>query len=128
MPPLSVQRPASVEAAAQAVRDAKTQGLGVRVVGSGSMPLTVFSRAAQSITTTRLNKMVEHAVADMTVIVQAGISLEALQKELAWRNQWLPVDPPMVGAVGGRTPASRTIGGLIATNSLGPRRFGIGDW
>lgn len=74
-----------------------------------------------------MNKVLEHAAGDMTVIVQAGISLEALQRELAWRNQWLPVDPPVI-ARDGRAPGQRTIGGLIASNSLGPLRFGCGDW
>jgi len=72
-----------------------------------------------------MNKILEHAPDDMTVIVQAGITLEALQQQLAWRNQWLPVDPPSYRNI---PPARRTLGGLIATNSLGPLRFGIGDW
>jgi len=68
----------------------------------------------------------------MTVIVHAGITLDALQRELAWRNQWLPVDPPIIAtATPGlptRSPGSRTLAGLIASNSLGPLRFGSGDW
>jgi FAD/FMN-containing dehydrogenase len=72
-----------------------------------------------------MHKVLEHAVSDMTVIVQAGISLEALQRHLAWQNQWLPVDPP---AYRGRSPGNRTLGGLIASNSLGPLRMGSGDW
>ena len=39
------------------------------------------------------------------------------QAELAKRNQWLPIDPPYADA---------TIGGILATNSSGPRRFGYG--
>lgn len=122
-----IQRPASIEALSQILRDGFRQGRACRIVGSNSLPLTHFSKAAQSISTTRLNKVVEHAVADMTVIVQAGITLEALQKELAWRNQWIPVDPPVIAAQG-RLPGMRTLGGLIATNSLGPLRFAMGDW
>lgn len=122
-----IQRPACIEALSQILSDGFRQGRACRIVGSNSLPLTRFSKAAQSISTTRLNKVVEHAVADMTVIVQAGITLEALQKELAWRNQWVPVDPPVI-ATQGRLPGMRTLGGLIATNSLGPLRFSMGDW
>jgi glycolate oxidase FAD binding subunit len=97
------------------------------------MPLTRFgegdAREVEVVSTARMNKVVEHAVGDMTVVVQAGISLEALQRALAWQNQWLPVDPPVIGA---RMPGQRTIGGMIATNSLGPLRLagggGGGDW
>jgi glycolate oxidase FAD binding subunit len=122
-----IQRPATVEVLSQLLDNGMKQGRACRIVGSNSMPLTHFSRAAQSISTTRLNKVLEHAVADMTVIVQAGITLEALQKELAWRNQWIPVDPPVI-ATQGRSPGMRTLGGLIASNSLGPLRFSMGDW
>ncbi len=139
--PLAIQRPASVEALSEAVQNAAKSGYCVQVAGSNSLPLTAFADAArpvQVLSTTRLNKIVEHAVADMTVIVQAGMTLEALQKELAWRNQWLPIDPPIIGAQWPprpsagvpqtRLPGTRTLGGLIASNSLGPLRFGIGDW
>jgi glycolate oxidase FAD binding subunit len=106
----------------------------IRVSGSNSLPLLAFdpARPITEVSTLRLNKVLEQSPPDMTVAVHAGITLEALQRQLAWQDQWLPVDPPVVGgavgALGGRTPGQRTIGGLVATNSLGPLRFGIGDW
>ena len=65
-----------------------------------------------------LNRIVEHAPADMTVSVEAGITLARLQSELARARQWLPIDPP--------SPERLTIGALLATNASGPRRFGCG--
>jgi glycolate oxidase FAD binding subunit len=166
---LPAQRPSTLEELAEAVRGAGRAQARVRVSGSGSSPLTVFphdARPVQDISTLRIGKLLEHAVGDMTVIVQAGMTLEALQKALAWRNQWLPVDPPVAAYAGGssthvslrstqvsggatqvsggatrvsvgatnvsggapRTPGTRTIGGMIASNALGPLRFGCGDW
>lgn len=118
-------RPTSADQLAQTVASAAAAGRRLRIAGAGSMGGTTAPAGAQVVSTLRMNKVIEHAVADMTVIVDAGITLEALQRELAWKNQWLPVDPP---AVNGRSPGSRTLGGIIATNSLGPLRFGIGDW
>lgn len=54
----------------------------------------------------------------MTVTVDAGMTLAALQAELARGGQWLPVDPPF--------PERTTISDLIAHNLNGPRRFGYG--
>src|SRR5712692_7088567 len=54
----------------------------------------------------------------MTVVVEAGISLEALQKKLATRGQWLPIDPPR--------PEATSIGDVLNANASGPRRFGYG--
>ncbi len=126
----SIQRPTSSIELAEIVRAAAQTATQVQITGSNSLPLSRFdqSRPIQNVSTLRMNKVLEHAVADMTIIVQAGISLEALQRHLAWHNQWLPVDSPVVSARAGMSPGQRTIGGLIATHSLGPLRFGCGDW
>jgi glycolate oxidase FAD binding subunit len=65
-----------------------------------------------------LNRLVEHTPEDMTVTVEAGMTLAALQAQLKQRGQWLPVDPP--------NPERLTISDLINTNATGPRRFGCG--
>jgi glycolate oxidase FAD binding subunit len=54
----------------------------------------------------------------MTVTVEAGFRIGELQKLLAGERQRLPVDCPQ--------PASATVGGIVATNTSGPRRFGNG--
>jgi glycolate oxidase FAD binding subunit len=65
-----------------------------------------------------LNRILEHTPEDMTVTVEAGITLAALQTELQRHRQWLPVDPPR--------PELLTIGGLIDADPSGPRRFSHG--
>jgi FAD/FMN-containing dehydrogenase len=65
-----------------------------------------------------LNRVVEHAPEDLTVTVETGITLLALQSELGKRGQWLPVDPPR--------PDRFTIRELLEENASGPRRFGWG--
>ncbi|HUO08267.1 MAG TPA: FAD-binding oxidoreductase [Phycisphaerae bacterium] len=127
------KRPATTDDLVAAIRAAAESNTQLRLTGSNSLPLTRFdpARPVQEISTLRLNKVLDHAIADMTITVQAGISLDALQRHLAWHNQWLPVDPPIIAAQPGRQPNQRTLGGLIATNSLGPLRFsnaGGADW
>ena len=65
-----------------------------------------------------LDRIVEHAPEDMTVTVESGITLAALQGQLAHRRQWLPIDPPHADQT--------TIGSILAANASGPRRFGFG--
>jgi glycolate oxidase FAD binding subunit len=62
----------------------------------------------------RLARVVDHQPGDMTVTVQAGCPLAALDATLAARGQWLPLDP----ARARRT----TVGGLLAANLSGPLR------
>ncbi|MDQ3706036.1 MAG: FAD-binding oxidoreductase [Chloroflexota bacterium] len=64
----------------------------------------------------RLAQVVEHAAGDLTVTVQAGVRLPDLQRQLAGAGQFLAVDPPVPG----------TIGGLIAAADTGPRRLRYG--
>jgi FAD/FMN-containing dehydrogenase len=58
----------------------------------------------------------KHAPTDMTVTVDAAMTLVALQTELAKAGQWLPLDPPK--------PA--TLREILDRNESGPRRFGYG--
>ena len=70
------------------------------------------------VSTARLDKVLEYTPADMTVSVQAGITLRELQKILAQENQFLPLDPP--------SGETTTIGGILAANSSGPLRASYG--
>lgn len=58
-----------------------------------------------------INRVLQHAVDDFTVTVEAGLPLSQLQLVLAEKGQWLPLDPPVAG------PSS--IGGLVARGLSG---------
>ena len=62
----------------------------------------------------RLARIVDHQAADMTVTVEPGCPLAALDATLAARGQWLPLDPPRA--------VRTTVGGLLAANLSGPLR------
>ena len=62
----------------------------------------------------RLDRILEHEPGDLTVTVEAGLTLEALQAALGKRGQWLSLDP--LSADGA------TLGGILASNASGPRR------
>jgi glycolate dehydrogenase FAD-binding subunit len=68
--------------------------------------------------TERLNRVLIHEPFDLTISVEAGMTIGALRAHLARHGQMLPIDPPL--------PARATIGGLIATATDGPRRLGYG--
>ncbi len=70
----------------------------------------------------RLSRITEYVPADLTVHVEAGVTLGQLQTALAEHNQILPLDP--------WNGPEATIGGIAATNAQGPFRTigGIRDW
>ena len=65
-----------------------------------------------------MNQLIDYPARDMTVTVEAGMTMAALAEHLAGERQRLPIDAPDAEVA--------TIGGLIATNFSGPRRFGSG--
>ncbi|HXG50396.1 MAG TPA: FAD-binding oxidoreductase [candidate division Zixibacteria bacterium] len=65
-----------------------------------------------------LDRVVEHDPANLTVIVECGITLRRLQESLAPHRQFFAVDPPR--------PGDTTIGGIVAANLNGPRRASHG--
>ncbi|HEY9829634.1 MAG TPA: FAD-binding oxidoreductase [Stenomitos sp.] len=70
------------------------------------------------ISTERLNRVIEHAVGDLTVTVEAGVKLADLQNRLRQENQFLPLDPAY--------SQQATLGGIIATADSGSWRHRYG--
>src|ERR1700686_612424 len=75
-------------------------------------------KAELILSTARLNRILEHAWADLTVTVEAGCTLKSLQKTLAQHGQRLAFD--------GLWPERATIGGVLATNDSGALRLRFG--
>jgi glycolate oxidase FAD binding subunit len=115
MPARWVALPDSAEQTSAVMRVAAEHDLAVVVRGSGTK-LTWGSRPERVdliLDTTRMDTVVEHAAGDLIVVVGAGRRLDDLQADLAGSGQWLAVDPPRRG----------TVGGLIATAATGPTRL-----
>ena len=67
----------------------------------------------------RLRRVVDYQPADLTISVEAGMTIEEAERHLEANGQILPLDVPF----GSRA----TVGGVIATNASGPRRLGYGS-
>jgi len=66
----------------------------------------------------RLNRVLDHAWADLTVSVEAGCTLQVLQETLAQHGQRLALDALW--------PERATIGGVLSTNDSGALRLRFG--
>ncbi|HEY8518171.1 MAG TPA: FAD-binding oxidoreductase [Candidatus Binatia bacterium] len=118
--PARVLRPVSLGAARDAVRNAANAGEALLASGRGRHLAIggVPERLDVLLQLDLLNRIREHAAADMTVTVEAGCTLATLAATLAEAGQWLPLDPP--------APEETTVGGLIAANLSGPLRASQG--
>ncbi len=70
--------------------------------------------AAITLSTTRLNRILNYEPRDLTISVEAGVPFRELEATLARNHQMIPLDPAFSDRC--------TIGGVVASNSSGPRR------
>ncbi len=112
--PHALVTPSTRAALATCVRDAAAAGTAVVPLGLGAHRALGHrpARYDLALSTRALTRIVDYAPADMTVTVESGVTLAALQGVLAREGQWLPVDPPL--------PEQTTVGGLIAADLAGP--------
>ena len=98
-------------------------GLGTRLQwGAPLKPATALSLR-------QCRQVIEHAVDDLTITVQAGLPLAELQAVLAKHNQWLPIDWPW-GTTHAQPDSAGTVGGLVArglSGGLRHRHLGVRD-
>jgi FAD/FMN-containing dehydrogenase len=80
--------------------------------------LSAGQGAISSVDLRPMSRVLDLVPEDMTVTVESGVTLGALQSDLARHGQWLPIDPP--------GKANLTIHRLLAENLSGPRRYGYG--
>ena len=119
--PCFVAEPGSVEETSELLRFAAEEGLAVSPRGGGTKSsLGNPPRALDLVlSTARMNEVIEHVPGDQVVRVQAGIKLQDLQERLTGSDQMLGLDPV-------EKDAGATVGGVVATNSSGPRRHRYG--
>ena len=120
VPPRLVLEPTSEQQIAAALRLANDAGLAVIPRGGGTKLAwgNPPSRAEIILSTARLDKIIEHPWADLTVSVEAGCTIQKLQSALALHGQRLALDPLW--------PAQATIGGILSTNDSGSLRLRFG--
>ena len=116
-----VAEPGTAEDLARALRWAHAAGVKVSPRGAGTKLGWGNPPAGCDLvlSTARLNRVLEHAWADMTVIVEAGCRVADLQKTLAEHGQQLALDPLW--------PERATIGGILSTNDSGTLRARYGS-
>src|SRR5437764_9360016 len=93
-------RPASLEAAASALAGAACDGETVRIVGGGTKLGwgAVGADPEVQLRTSRLHRIVEHNEGDLTAVLEAGVPLEAAQRQFASARQMLALDPALGAA------------------------------
>ena len=112
--------PAEQADVAEAVRNAADKGVPVYPIGGGTMLDHGLrpNRPGIGLSLAKLNRVIDYPADDLTITVEAGVTIGDLNKRLAAQRQWLPVDVLL--------PDRATVGGAVAVNAGGPRRYAYG--
>jgi len=120
LPLTELVAPADQTGVAEAVRAAAEQGAPLYPIGGGTS-LDYGVRPVEpglGLLLGRLQRLVDYPARDLTITVEAGMTVAALSKRLAAEGQRLPVDVPQADRA--------TIGGVVAAGLPGPRQYGRG--
>ena len=118
--PRFVAEPTTVSGVSRVLALASAHGLGVVPVGGGARLAwgAPPRRLDVVVSLARLDRVLAHEAADLTLSVECGATLEVLDTVLRPHRQFIPLDPAR--------PHASTIGGLIATGAAGPYRARYG--
>mgnify|MGYP005839503211 CR=1 FL=1 len=113
---MEILKPDRAEGLAEALAAAAAAGRQVRLCGASSKDAMggPLAPAGLAISTAALNRVRLYDPRDLTISVEAGMTYRELRRLLAANGQMLPLDPPFA--------ETATTGGVVASNSSGPRR------
>jgi glycolate oxidase FAD binding subunit len=114
--PARVEEPADGQRVAALLASAAEAGSGVVAFGGSTLQSigNVPRRYDVAISLRRLDRVLQYDSRDLTVGLEAGITLESVARTLAQARQFIPFDAPL--------PRRATIGGTLAAGWAGPRR------
>ncbi len=117
--PKTIVSPGTMDEVSKVVAHANQQHLVIIPRGNGTkMGMGGIPQKMDIILLTgRLNRITDSDCENLTLSAQGGITLNEVQKSLAkvGKGYFIPLDPPFTERA--------TLGGIIATNSSGPRRL-----
>lgn len=119
--PKSLAVPEDALEVARLLKTASDERCAVIPIGGGTMMEigAPMARADMAISLAKLNRIIDHQPANLTVRAEAGLTLGALNQALAAHGQYLPLDPPF--------PDRATLGGILAANASGSLRIRFGS-
>lgn len=117
---VAIDRPSSVDELREVVKSRVAKGQAVYPQGGctaldfGGIP----TKVGVALFTDKLARVIDYPHEDMTITIEAGLTLSELARVLDQHNQRFCLESG--------SPNLATIGGVFATNWSGPRRYGLG--
>ena len=108
------------------MRAAVADGAALDLMGAGTKRGLGRPAEGEALDLSRLSGVVSYEPDELVLRVRAATPLAEIERLLAQSGQHLAFEPPDLAALWGEEAGRQTIGGVIACNLSGPRRFRAG--
>jgi len=117
LPITEVITPADQAEVEETIARASRANMAVYPIGGGTALDygATASRVGLGLSLAGLKRVIDYPARDLTITVEAGLTIAELAQRLAAEGQRLPVDVPR--------PDRATVGGAVSTSAAGPRRY-----
>ena len=120
LPVSEVVEPEDTASAAEVIRTCRESGTPIYPIGGATSLHFGLPPVRQGIglSLAKMNNVVDYPARDLTITLQAGVTLKTVADTLAAERQRLPFDVPDADRA--------TLGGVVATNFNGPLQYSQG--
>ena len=99
----------------------------IEIVGQNSKKIGRIIQCSKTLCLEKINGIIEYYPEELYIKVKVGTSLEEIENALEDKNQTFGFEPIDLGYLYYGKSCSGTIGGMVACNLSGPRRFKVGS-
>ena len=124
----NIFRPDDEQNVSEIVRDAYKKNLPIEIIGSNSKKFIGYNlQTAKTLNISNLSGIVEYLPEELYIKVKAGTPLRLVEEILDKNNQELAFEPIDFGFINNGKSNRGTVGGYVACNFAGSRRFKTGS-
>ena len=121
-----IYSPSSEHEVADFIKNCNSQEIPIEITGHNSKPIGRLIQCSKSLNLKNLSGIIEYFPEELYIKVKAGTPLALIEAELDKKNQELSFEPSDMGFLYNGKSNKGSVGGAVACNLSGSRRFRAG--
>ncbi len=122
-----IYSPVSEKEVSDFIYESHQENSPIEIVGQNSKKIGRIIQCSKTLCLEKINGIIEYYPEELYIKVKVGTSLEEIENALEDKNQTFGFEPIDLGYLYYGKSYSGTIGGMVACNLSGPRRFEVGS-
>ncbi len=122
-----IYSPVSEKEVSDFIYESHQENSPIEIVGQNSKKIGRIIQCSKTLCLEKINGIIEYYPEELYIKVKVGTSLEEIENALEDKNQTFGFEPIDLGYLYYGKSYSGTIGGMVACNLSGPRRFKVGS-